>query len=135
VVGPAGDLVEGNRRHRDPLLVRRARAVGTSSQQTGRGKQSRAAGQDSPAHCRKSLPQPSLSVFISSQFGSPDLVSRRNVQRSITFCTSLGFPSMIWPSALRSTLSCSLTKRTVTDACEPCIPAAEMSEASNPISV
>src|SRR5918993_2015468 len=135
VFGPAGDLIEGNRRHRDTLLVRRARAVGTSSQQTGRGKPSRDAGQDGPAHNRKSLPQPSLSVLTSSQFGSLDLVSRRNVQRSITFCTSLGLPSMIWPSALRSTLICSLTKRTVTLALVPCSSAAATSEASKPISV
>src|SRR6185503_15106385 len=124
VVGPAGNLIEGNRRHRDALLVLRAGAVGTSSQQTGRGKPSRDAGQDGPAHNRKSLPQPSLSVLISSQFGSLDLVSRRNVQRSITFCTSLGLPSMIWPSALRSTLICSLTKRTVMLAFVPCNSAA-----------
>src|SRR5262249_46039914 len=33
----------------------------------------------------KPLPYPSLSVFISSQLGSLDLMSRRNVQRSTTF--------------------------------------------------
>ena len=42
---------------------------------------------------------------------------------------------MIWPSALRSTLICSLTKRTVTLALVPCSSAAATSEASKPISV